>query len=220
MLILFVDRSAHGSYKTTGDIMSIKESESKKQTPTSNSGDQNRPERRKLQGGIAEGGRRKADRAVVAPINQSSRIWFGLSLVLTILIMIWTFSVPFRTEKPIFAWDKSDLPVRPVSITPEILHDPEHSMTDEEYRTYIWEIEDDLQAELKERNLIPDNLPDAKTATRIAEQKVSNLESELNVLVEMEKKLERGFDKKSLQYQAMESLRKQLEEADELLPAR
>ncbi len=186
----------------------------------SKTADQGRNERRKLQGGIAKGGRRKADRAVVTPMNKSARIWFGLSLVLTILIMIWTFSVPFRTEKPIFAWDKSDLPVRAVSITPEILQDPEHMMSDEEYRSYIWEIEDDLQAELRERNRIPDNLPDAKVVTRFAEQKVSHLESELDVLAELEKKHEKGFDKKSLQFQAMENLRKRLEESDELLPAK
>ena len=179
-----------------------------------------RNERRKLAGGIAEGGRRKSDRAIVPPISQSSRIWFGLSLILTLLIMIWTFSVPFRTEKPIFAWDKSDMPVRHVKISPEILADPEHSMSDDDYRIYIQDIEDNLQEEFAKRNRTPVNLPGAKQATVKAEQMIAHMGEELDLLAELEKKQKNGFLKGSLQFEAMEGLKKRLAESDELLPAK
>lgn len=177
-------------------------------------------DRRKQHGGIAEGGRRKIDRSVVPPMNTSSRIWFGLSLILTIVIMIWTFSVPFRTEKPLFAWDKSDLPERPVMIAPEILNDPEHKMSDRDYQSYIWEIERDLMEQVAIRNRVPDNLPDAAHATAVGERRMQKAEAELESLQELEKNSKKSFEKGSIQQLAMERMRKKLAEAEEYLPAK
>ncbi|MGB7346779.1 MAG: hypothetical protein WBD20_21335 [Pirellulaceae bacterium] len=197
--------------------------QSKSESTSSKSGAQSSkplPERRQRNGGISAGGRRKADRAVVAPMSNSSRIWFGLSLILTLVIMIWTFSVPFRSKKPIFAWEKSDLPVRAVPVSREILDDPEHAMTNEQYKAHIWMIEEDLQKQVKERNRIPDNLPDAKVSQEVGERKVANMKSELEELAKLEAKLKEGFDEKSIQFQAMKNLQNKLKESDDLFPGK
>ncbi|NND99610.1 MAG: hypothetical protein HKN47_20020 [Pirellulaceae bacterium] len=171
-------------------------------------------ERRQNRGGIRAGGRREADQATKKRMAQASRIWFGLSLVLTILIMIWTFSVPFRTDKPIFAWDKSDMPERPLNISEDILSHPEHDMDDETYRAYAHEMERDLQEQLAKRQRVSRNLPGAEHAARVTEKTMVSMKSELRVLTELEKEFEGGFPEDSIEYQAMENLRRKLSESD------
>ncbi|QDT09857.1 hypothetical protein [Planctomycetes bacterium K23_9] len=210
------------SKETTNQSASSKKSSSDKAGPSTKStkSTSSNVDRRQRNGGIAQGGRRKVDRAVVKPFNTSSRIWFGLSLLLTLVIIIWTFSVPFRTEKPIFAWDKSDLPKRPLNISQEILDDPEHRMSDDQYKAFIWEIEADLREQVEIRNRVPDNLPDAEQSKRVAERKIANFEAELESLQELEGKVKDGFEKGSIGFQAMENLREKLAQSGELMPAK
>ena len=180
--------------------------------PESENKDQSFVDRRNNRGGIRDGGRRKSD--TNAPVG-SSRIWFGLSLLLTILIMVWTFAVPFRTNKPVFSFEEA----RPASYTPPVSADiqghPEHGMSREDYIAHVMEIEAGLQEELAKKNAVPRNLPDAKHAKRKMREIRNRWQSELEELEALAKKTDEGeFDKNTVDGQRIESLRQRLSETD------
>ncbi len=139
-----------------------------------------------------------------------------MSLLLSSIVVAWTFTAPFRSDKPLFAWDKSDLPERAVPISKEILSDPEHAMSDEVFLSHVWQIEDDLQNEFRRRNQVPDDLPDHKEANQAAKETLQSYQQELDVLMKLNSKIEGGFAKGSPEYEAILDVRKRIEQADDL----
>lgn len=176
----------------------------KSSTPTTN-------DRRRSTGGISKGGRRKSDDAKIAPMGRSSRIWFGLSLILTVLIMIWTFSIPFRTDKSMLSWGDQSQKKPAQLVSDDLVDHPEHLMDSDEYVAYAWEIEADLQDALEEQREMPENLPNAKHAAEKREKRVEKLEAKLQRLIKIEDSLEDGFQPGSMQAEAIERLQQQLE---------
>ena len=178
----------------------------------------NKPEkpfvdRRKNRGGITDGGRRSADRKPASGNSRATKIWFGLSMLLTMFIMGWTFSLPFRSEKPVFAWDKSDLPKRPSLMDPAILRHPEHKMSSEEYVANVMELEEELQEQLEELHRVPDDLPGEKHAKRAEKRIKANKETRLKELEKLQKEMKQvDFAEGTVQAQAIERLRNELEE--------
>ena len=64
-----------------------------------------------------EGERRSGDRRHAPPSNRSSsKIWLTLSVALSVAILGWGFSLPFRNhDRPLLLWDESDIPRAPGS---------------------------------------------------------------------------------------------------------
>ncbi len=172
--------------------------------------DQPKVDRRKNRGGIGKGGRRAGDNATI-PKNRS-RIWLGLSIGLTVLIMAWTFSMPFRGEKSVFAWE-SEKDNLTDHFTEEIIQDPDFELSHQEYMDRVMRMEDDLRLQLEEIYHVPENLPDRYQAEQRAKQYEESVRSQMETLKEVIEDSKAGeFDKDDLRSQAIEELQKSLED--------
>ena len=168
-------------------------------------------DRRKNSGGIRAGGRRKSDKAKIAPLGRSSKIWFWLSIGLSILIMIWTFTIPFG-DKPILQWQDSKKAPEPLLVDEELRNHPEHLMDSDQYVAYAMEIEDNLREQLVEKYAVPENLPDEKHAKKMLEKVAAADQAAHLELKKQEAKLKDGFGKGSVRALELERLEADLQE--------
>ena len=153
-------------------------------------------DRRKNSGGIRAGGRRKSDKAKIAPLGRSSKIWFWLSIGLSILIMIWTFTIPFG-DKPILQWQDSKKAPEPLLVDEELRNHPEHLM-DSDPVSYTH-----LRAHETEADLV----------CRLLLEKVAAADQAAHLeLKKQEAKLKDGFGKGSVRALELERLEADLQE--------
>ena len=136
--------------------------------------------------------------------TRKARIWLALSCLLTIVIMVWAFSLPFRSDALTFAEQSDGEESTTGSAGGGLFHDEEAKFRADQFRAAAIALDQEFMQRRREKNQ-PRNLPGKEQVNQYWDGHVQHVQRELQQIGEPQ----RG----SLEWQEQQELLKSLDDA-------
>ncbi|MFK8110609.1 MAG: hypothetical protein AB8B91_00315 [Rubripirellula sp.] len=109
-----------------------------------------------------------------------SKLWIGLSFLLSACILAWTFTLPFRTEGGLVSSvTKTDFQPEPLELIDQVRQKRTEA---EDYRQAALELDEKLMRAVAEKNTKPENLPGIEQSRDRYERRKQSVRKQLLLL--------------------------------------